>query len=252
MHRTPALLRRLGAVLAATATVVAGLGSAVPAHAATTTQHAACVDGSGTPWDITVRWGSVYRDAAGVTRAALDSAGWTTTATGTVATDARVRTYDGASRLLQDLRSTRSQDYRGGTVLRSRNPVNPPSAPALAAVTLTLGVTGDGRADCSVTLTQPGSASDHYEADVVTATDAERVAAGLLRLTPQGCVDRYAEAQAQRMAAEQRMYHQVLAACGLGRVSENVAYGYATGSEVTAAWMASPGHRANILQSGTG
>ena len=254
MPRTPTLPRRLGAALAATAAAVAGLllVAPAPAQAATTTQHGSCVDGSGTPWAVTVRWGSVYRDAAGVTRAALDAAGWTTTASGTVATDARVRTYDGTGRLLQDLRSSVRQDYQGGTVLRSRNPLNPPSDPAMAKVTVTLGFTGDGKADCSVTLAQPGSVSDRYEADVIAATGTERAKAGLVRLTPQACVDRYAEAQARAMATNQKMYHQalqpILDACGLARVGENVAYGFDSGTTTTAAWMASPGHRANILE----
>ena len=53
------------------------------------------------------------------------------------------------------------------------------------------------------------------------------------------------------MAAESRIYHQdlgpVLQACGLRRVGENVAQGYASGTAVTAGWMSSPGHRANLL-----
>ncbi len=71
-------------------------------------------------------------------------------------------------------------------------------------------------------------------------------------LKAQSCVDSYAESQAEAMAAEQRMYHQdlgpILDACDLRRVGENVAYGYTTGADVTAAWMDSPGHRANIVQ----
>ena len=51
---------------------------------------------------------------------------------------------------------------------------------------------------------------------------------GLLSL--EACVDRYAEQQAARMAAERRMYHQdlgpILRACNLSAVGENVAYSY--------------------------
>lgn len=248
--------RRFRHLIVAVTTVAAACGALVsggPTAQAAMTQSASCVDGGGTRWNVRVVWGAVYSTSAGVTKAAVDSAAWTTDAVGPVATDARVRTYDGAGTLLQDLRSTPTPDYRSATVFSSRNPVNPPSAPGRARVTVTLGVDGDGFGDCSVTLTQPASAADRYEADVVTATNTERTAAGLLTLTPQACVDSFAEAQASRMAAEGRMQHQdlqpVLEACRLNRVGENVAYGYASGREVIAAWMASPGHRANLLTS---
>ncbi|TET36349.1 MAG: CAP domain-containing protein [Planctomycetota bacterium] len=35
------------------------------------------------------------------------------------------------------------------------------------------------------------------------------------------------------------------------RINENIAYGYSTPAEVMNAWMNSPGHRANILNSGS-
>jgi uncharacterized protein YkwD len=196
-----------------------------------------------------------------------------------VPTDARIRTYDAAGYRLQDKIWSGSVDYGGGTTFKYVNPVNPPSAPGKARVVLTLGVDGDGKAGCSVTLFQPTtpspasttpapttpapttpapttspapSVSDTYESDVIAATNVERTSRSLVALTPQACVDRYAEAQAQRMADEDRMYHQdlgpVMTGCGLGMVGENVAYGFRDGKAVTAGWMASPGHRANILE----
>jgi uncharacterized protein YkwD len=36
-------------------------------------------------------------------------------------------------------------------------------------------------------------------------------------------------------------------ACGGGAGSENVAFGYVSGDGVVSGWMASPGHRRNIL-----
>jgi uncharacterized protein YkwD len=85
------------------------------------------------------------------------------------------------------------------------------------------------------------------------ATNGERATQGLAALTAEACVDRYAEAQAARMAAESRMYHQdlgpILTECRLSSVGENVAYGYPDGKAVTAGWMGSAGHRANILNS---
>lgn len=56
------------------------------------------------------------------------------------------------------------------------------------------------------------------------------------------------------MARTESMYHQslsrVLRACDLYLAGENVAYGYASGSDTVRAWMHSPGHRANILKPG--
>ena len=122
---------------------------------------------------------------------------------------------------------------------------------------VTLGVDGDGFGSCSVTFTQPSStpstptASDRYEADVITASNAERTSRSLVAHTEQTCVDEYAELQSAKMAAEKRMYHQdlkpIMSECNLRAVGENVAYGYADGTKVTAGWMGSAGHRANIL-----
>jgi uncharacterized protein YkwD len=258
-------------ICGATALVAA---ASSPADAAVT-QTASCRDGGGVRWNAKVIWGQTYRAADGVTKATVDYAGWTTTNAGTVPTDARIRTYDAAGQRLQDKVWSGSVDYGGGTTFKYVNPVNPPSAPGKARVVLTLGVDGDGKASCSVTLFQPSpatpapttpapaptvpapttpapSVSDTYESDVIAATNVERTSRSLVALTQQACVDGYAEAQAQRMATEDRMYHQdlgpVMAGCGLRMAGENVAYGYRDGTAVTAGWMASPGHRANILK----
>ena len=176
-----------------------------------------------------------------------------------------MKTYNGSGSLVQSLRWTGAFDYGSGTAYKARNPVNPPSSPGKTKVLVTLGMDRDGFGSCAVTFTQPGaippteptdptpppSGSDRYEADVITVTNAERTSRSLVALTTQACVDRYAELQSAKMAAEKRMYHQdlqpILNDCNLRSVGENVAYGYSDGTKVTAAWMASPGHRANIL-----
>jgi uncharacterized protein YkwD len=255
------------------------LGTAPSPADASVTQTASCLDRGGVRWNAKAIWGKTYRGADGVTKATLDYAAWTTTKTGAVPTDARVRTYDGAGHLLQDKTWHGSLDYGGGTMVKAVNPLNPPSAPGKSRVKLTLGVDGDGKAGCTVTLVQPAasstgtlppappptapapapaptspapSVSDTYESDVLTATNAERTSRSLVALAQQSCVDGFAEAQAQRMASENRMYHQdlgpVMAGCGLRMVGENVAYGFRDGGAVTAGWMGSPGHRANILE----
>jgi uncharacterized protein YkwD len=233
--------------------VLSPLAALAPTPADAAVIRASCVDGGGVRWDVAVTWGATYT-SSGTSKVSLDKAAWTTEA-GSVPTDSRVRTYDGTGRQLQDLRWSGALDYNDGASFKSRNPVNPPSAPGRARVVVTLGVDGDGYGGCSVTSAQPGatrSASDRYEAEVVAATNAERTDRGLVAVRAEDCVDSYAEAQARRMAAEGRMVHQdlgpVMAACDLQRVGENVAYGYPTGTAVTAGWMGSPGHRANILK----
>lgn len=95
------------------------------------------------------------------------------------------------------------------------------------------------------------TAADLYQGLVRTTTNTVRLLQDRARLGRQDCVQRFAERQATRMARQDRMFHQdlgpILRECGLRKVGENVAYGFATGSSVVQAWMRSPGHRANIL-----
>jgi uncharacterized protein YkwD len=91
-----------------------------------------------------------------------------------------------------------------------------------------------------------------YQNQARVATNTARVAAGLVKVRKQDCVQRFATRQAKRMARQERMYHQdlgpILEQCHLSTVGENVAYGYATGiAVVNLGWMLSPSHRANIL-----
>lgn len=251
MHRPPVARRVVSTLTALTAVLAVGALAPTPADAAVS--RAACTDGGGVRWEASVTWGAVTT-VDGVRRIAVDAATWTADAR-TVPSDVRVKTYDAAGERVQSLRWRGTFDYRDGEASRSRNPANPPSAPGRTKVVLTLGVAGDGHASCTVSVRQPGgapSASDRYESAVHAATNAERTDRDLVALKAQACVDSFAEDQAKAMAAEQRMYHQdlgpILDACDLRMVGENVAYGYATGADVTAAWMDSPGHRANILK----
>lgn len=90
-----------------------------------------------------------------------------------------------------------------------------------------------------------------YAADVVKATNTARANHGVGRLRTNACLQRFARAQAERMAAQGRMSHQSLRpiqrACRVGFVGENVAVGYPTGRVAVRSWMRSSGHRANIL-----
>jgi uncharacterized protein YkwD len=92
-----------------------------------------------------------------------------------------------------------------------------------------------------------------YSASAVRATNAVRSAHHLHRLRGDACLQRHAAAQAKRMAAKRRMFHQdigaTMRACGLRSVGENVAVGYRTGKGVVRrGWMHSAPHRANILR----
>jgi uncharacterized protein YkwD len=259
---TSSIRKGLAAVTAIGLIGAAAVFSAATADAATT-QTGSCVDRGGIRWTAKAIWGGTYT-SGGVRKISINYAGWTTNGRA-VPTDSAVRTYAGDGTRIQTLKWSGRYDYKGGTAYRVRNPLNPASAPGRAKVRITLGVDGDGHGNCSVTFTQPGgsgsgtggsggtSASDRYEGDVVSGTNAERSSRGLRALSTEACVDRYAEQQAARMAAERRMYHQdlgpILRACNLRTVGENVAYGYPSGSAVMGGWMGSSGHRANILNS---
>jgi uncharacterized protein YkwD len=93
--------------------------------------------------------------------------------------------------------------------------------------------------------------SDTYEYQVHSSTNRERVARNLVKVASQSCVDKWAERQARWMASHRSLTHQnlrkVLTDCHMTAVSENIAVGFSTGTKTVAGFMASPGHRKNIL-----
>jgi len=105
------------------------------------------------------------------------------------------------------------------------------------------------------------SALGARESRIFDLINAERRRQGLPGLAYNPQLDRMAKIQAQNMARFQKMAH-VLPESNLptladraryvgypfGRVAENVALGYPDAETVVAGWMASRGHRANILQ----
>jgi uncharacterized protein YkwD len=99
------------------------------------------------------------------------------------------------------------------------------------------------------------TADEQLAARLVTLTNAERAKAGLVALTPSPCATAQAAARAAVLVAEGRFEHDplgpVLAACGASSAGENLALGYPTPEAMTAGWMASPGHRENILRAST-
>jgi uncharacterized protein YkwD len=90
-----------------------------------------------------------------------------------------------------------------------------------------------------------------YENRVESLINVQRAKYKLGRLAWSPCPDRYAESWGAYLARTGRFYHQsltpILRGCSATRVAENLARGYTTADRTVAAWMASPGHRANIL-----
>ena len=94
------------------------------------------------------------------------------------------------------------------------------------------------------------TARQDLAASVAAATNAQRAAAGLGALSYRSCS--VPASWAVHMASTGSLTHNslttVLSSCG-GRTTagENIAAGYTSVSAVTAGWMGSAGHRANIL-----
>ena len=93
---------------------------------------------------------------------------------------------------------------------------------------------------------------DAYEARVVGLVNAERSRAGLPPLAVSSCADAFAESWSRHMAASGTFAHRpdlgpLLRRCAGSRVGENIAHGTLSADKLMDMWMASPGHRANIL-----
>ncbi len=91
-----------------------------------------------------------------------------------------------------------------------------------------------------------------YAQTAFDVTNNQRVKFNRSRLAKSTCLREYAAKQARKMANQQRLFHQDLAAiqreCNVGWVGENVAMGYPSGRAVVLqGWMKSEGHRENIL-----
>jgi uncharacterized protein YkwD len=104
-----------------------------------------------------------------------------------------------------------------------------------------------------------GTINGSYASQVISLVNQHRASMGLGQLSVDAALSRSAVWKSANMAGLNYFDHnddpigrtvaQRLAACGwpsnLGW-GENIAYGYATPSDVMAGWLASPGHKANI------
>lgn len=134
---------------------------------------------------------------------------------------------------------------------RSR-PAVLPAATVLTTVVAALGVVSAAPAGAAAPQGLTTSAQL-----VLDRTNTARAAAGCAPLTAAAPLTASAAAQSRRMASERRLSHSALDLRALAgqlagegvrvrRAAENVASGYDAAS-VVAAWLASPGHRANVL-----
>jgi len=98
------------------------------------------------------------------------------------------------------------------------------------------------------------TAAQTFARSAIRSTNHQRVNHGLHTLSRSDCLQRYAWAQARRMADQERMFHQsltpIVTSCHLRLAGENIAFGFDTGWQTVRAWMRSPAHRANILKPG--
>ena len=88
---------------------------------------------------------------------------------------------------------------------------------------------------------------------VINAMNGDRSSAGLGQLCASAALNGYAQSWANWMAQNQSLTHQdlggVLGGTSFNAVAENILSGPGgmTVAQMEAAWMASPGHRANIM-----
>lgn len=91
-----------------------------------------------------------------------------------------------------------------------------------------------------------------YADRVLALSNRERTVRGLRPLAPSACAAGFARSWAAALSRAGVLSHQplrpVLSTCRARQVGENVAFGSVTPEQLVAMWMASPGHRANLLQ----
>lgn len=89
-----------------------------------------------------------------------------------------------------------------------------------------------------------------YEARVIYRINVVRASYKRVNLVASACPDAYAESRAAYLAKTGYFFHfpviNILQGCKATVAAENLARGY-TADGTVAAWMNSPGHRANIL-----
>ncbi|ANP52547.1 uncharacterized protein YkwD [Streptomyces griseochromogenes] len=136
---------------------------------------------------------------------------------------------------------------------KTTQPAKPKAGPSTTAPKATASAT-----PAAPSTPKPTATASSVVARIVQLVNAERGKAGCSAVTLNTTLTKVAQAHSQDMAAHQNMSHtgsdgsdpgQRITGAGYAwsAYGENVAYGYSTPEQVMAGWMASPGHRANIL-----
>ncbi|MFF4490682.1 CAP domain-containing protein [Streptomyces sp. NPDC001544] len=165
-------------------------------------------------------------------------------------------------------RRTDGHRHWKGHRIRHRHgaPTAPPASPAPVASPSTTAApkpttpkpAGTSAAPAAPSTPKATATASGATARVIELVNAERAKVGCPALTPNATLTKVAQAHSADMAAHQNMSHtgsdgsspgDRLTSAGYdwSAYGENVAYGYSTPEQVMAGWMASPGHRANIL-----
>ncbi len=125
----------------------------------------------------------------------------------------------------------------------------PPAPPAAGTPPPSGGGSTPAPAQSSAPAAAP--APQPVDAEIVALGNEARRAQGVADLSVSECAQQQALARARLLVAEGRFEHDplepILAACGGRTVGENLALGYPTAKATVDAWLASPGHRANLL-----
>jgi uncharacterized protein YkwD len=122
----------------------------------------------------------------------------------------------------------------------------------LLTVLLVLPTGASAAAAAPVSPTPVAGSVATYSDRVLALTNRERTSRALRPLAFSACADGYADRWAASLSRAGTLSHQplrpILTACRARGVGENVAYGNVTPEQLVAMWMASPGHRANLLK----
>jgi uncharacterized protein YkwD len=123
---------------------------------------------------------------------------------------------------------------------------------ALLAALLLVPTGASAAVAAPISPTPAASPVGSYSDRVLALTNRERTSRRLRPLVLSTCADGYADSWAASLSRAGALSHQplrpILTACRARGVGENVAYGNVTPEQLVAMWMASPGHRANLLK----
>ncbi|MER5750336.1 CAP domain-containing protein [Streptomyces sp. NPDC002088] len=202
--------------------------------------------------------GSELPSAASQTPTASASAAQTTSASAAQTTSASA-----AQTAAPKPKSTSPSSTAKSTAPKLRTTVSHRAPKATASAAPTSASTPEVTASASATppsasTPQATATASGATARIVELVNAERSKVGCSAVTLNATLTKAAQAHSEDMATHQNMSHTgsdgsapgdriTSAGYNWSTYGENIAYGYASPEQVMAGWMASPGHKANIL-----